>query len=299
MQIDLKEMLKAGVHFGHRTSRWCPKMRPFIWGARNHVHLIDVSKTAFLLERAGKVLKDLASQGGVFLLVGTKKPAQDIIKRMATELGMPYLINRWVGGTLTNFEQVKKAILRYLHLCDVIKRPTTHLKKKEVVTIQKEIDRLEKNIGGIVDLTFPPAALIVVDAQKEASAIKEATNIGIPIFALVDTNTNPEGINFVIPSNDDSPRAIRYIMDYLQVQIQEGKALAAENKVKRDTEAKNKKTGGEEEILHLLDETSDDEQDQVKRDAARKELQRPVRSPKQAPNNRSARPQQRRPNKDK
>jgi small subunit ribosomal protein S2 len=253
MQINLKDMLKAGIHFGHRTSRWCPKMRPFIWGSRNHVHLIDVSKTAFLLERAGKVLTELAGNGGSFLFVGTKKPAQNIIKKMAIDLKMPYLINRWIGGTLTNFDQVKKAIVRYLHLCDVVKRPTTHFKKKEIAMIQKEIGRLEKNIGGIVDLNYPPAAVIIVDANREASAVKEATNLGIPVFALVDTNTNPEGINFIIPSNDDSPRAISYIMEYLQASIQKGIELAAENKAKKEAEAKNKKSGGDTEAQKAVD----------------------------------------------
>lgn len=228
--IDIKEMLKAGVHFGHKTSRWHPKMRPFIWGSRNHVHLIDVSKTAFLLERAGKVLKELAENNGTFLFIGTKKPAQESIKRVATNLKQPYLVNRWIGGTLSNYDQVKKAIVRYLHLQDVIKKPTVHFKKKELSMVQKEIDRLDKNIGGIVDLTYPPAALIVVDAQRECSAVKEATSLGIPVVALVDTNTNPDDINFVIPSNDDSPRAINFVLSYLEAQIAEGLAIAQQRK---------------------------------------------------------------------
>ncbi len=244
MKIDFKDMLKAGIHFGHKTSRWHPKMRAFIWGSRNHVHLIDVSKTAFLLERAGKSLKELASNGGTFLFIGTKKPAQDIVKRVATNLKMPYFINRWIGGTLTNFEQVKKAILRYLHLQDVVKRPTTHFKKKEIAMIQKEIGRLEKNVGGIVDLSFPPAAIVVVDAQREQSAIKEALNLGIPVVAIVDTNTNPEGINFVIPSNDDSPRAIDYSLSYLESCIQEGIEVAAERKKADREKASASKDGG-------------------------------------------------------
>ena len=230
--IDLKEMLKAGVHFGHKTSRWSPKMRPYIWGAKNKVHLIDVSKTAFLLERSGTFLKDLASQGKSFLWVGTKRPAQECMQRVANSLGMPYVINRWVGGTLSNFEQVKKAITRLLYLREIVAKPTLHYKKKEIVMLNKEIERLEKNVGGIIDLSFPPAALIIVDAKKEHSAVKEATQLGIPILALVDTNTDPSGVNFVIPANDDAPKSINFIMDYLASCVKDGRKMYEENKAK-------------------------------------------------------------------
>lgn len=230
--IDLREMLKAGVHFGHKTSRWCPKMRPFIWGARNKVHLIDVSKTAILLEKAGKFIKEVAADGGTFLWIGTKKPAQGFIQDIATSLQMPFVINRWVGGTLSNYDQVKKAITRLLHLRDVVKKASTHYKKKEIVMINKEIARLEKNVGGIIDLEYPPAALIVVDAKKEQAAVKEAARLHIPIIALVDTNTDPEGISIIIPSNDDSPRAIGFILDYLAIQAKEGKKLFEDKKAK-------------------------------------------------------------------
>ena len=253
--LDLKEFLKAGVHFGHRSSRWSPKMRPFIWGSKNRVHLIDVAKTAFLLERAGKYLKDITSQGKSVLWVGTKTPAQATIKKIATSLKMPFVINRWIGGTLTNFNQVKKAITRYLYLQDIIKKPYTYYKKKEISMIQKEIMRLEKNIGGILDLEYPPGVIVLVDAKKEHSTIKEARNAGIPIIAMVDTNTDPTGINFIIPANDDSPRSIAFIMDYLNSCIQEGKKIYQEtrkeeirakeeakkeatNKIKKDVEKK-------------------------------------------------------------
>lgn len=230
MSLDLRQMLKAGVHFGHRTSRWSPKMRPFIWGARNKVHLFDVSKTAFLLERAGSFLKDLASNGKNFLWVGTKRAAQDTIKKAATDLNMQYCVHRWIGGTLSNYDEVKKAVRRYLHLKDVIKKPLIHYKKKELVALHKEIERLEKNIGGIVGLDFPPAAVILVDAKKEATAVKEAARLGIPVIALVDTNTDPEGISHIIPANDDSPRSIEFVVNYLVEQINEGKKHFEANK---------------------------------------------------------------------
>lgn len=239
MSLDMKDMLKAGVHFGHRTSRWSPKMRPFIWGARNKVHLFDVSKTAFLLERAGAFLKDLASNGKNFLWVGTKRAAQESVRKAATDLNMQYCVHRWIGGTLSNYDEVKKAIRRFLHLKDVVKKPLIHYKKKELVTLHKEIERLEKNIGGIVGLDFPPAAVILVDAKKEATAVKEAARLGLPVIALVDTNTDPEGITHIIPANDDSPRSIDFVINYLVGQITEGRKHYEANKeeIRRAQEA--------------------------------------------------------------
>lgn len=224
-KLDLKKMLDAGLHFGHRTSRWSPKMNPYIWGARNKVHLLDVSKTAFLLERAGNFLKDAAAQGRSVLFVGTKKPAQEITQRNASSIKMPYVIHRWVGGTLSNYDQVKKAITRLLHLKDVIAKPLVHYKKKEIGMLQKEVARLEKNVGGIIELDFPPAALIVVDAKKEATAVKEALRLRIPVVSIVDTNTDPEGISYLIPANDDSPRSIDFVISYLTAALAEGKAI--------------------------------------------------------------------------
>ncbi len=237
--IELKDLLKAGVHFGHKSSRWSPKMRPFIWGSKNKIHLINVAKTAFLMNRAGNYLKDLAANGKSVLWVGTKKAARPIVSDIATSLKMPFVINRWIGGTLTNFQQVKKAITRLLHLEDVLKKPSSLYKKKELSMIQKEIGRLEKNIGGIINLDFPPAAIIIVDAKKEHSTIKEAVVAGIPIIAMVDTNTDPEGINFVIPANDDSPRSIEFVTQYLATCLQDGKKVYEESK-KEDLELRKK-----------------------------------------------------------
>ncbi len=238
--IDLKQMLTAGVHFGHKTSRWSPKMRPYIWGSKNRVHLIDVSKTAILLERAGNFLKSVSSAGSKILFVGTKKPAQAIIQHAATTTRMPFVVHRWVGGTLSNYEQVRKAVTRLLHMRDVLEKSATHYKKKEISMIQKEIARLEKNVGGIVDFDYPPAALIVVDVKKEHSALKEAMRLGIPVVALVDTNSDPSGISYVIPSNDDSPKAISFVLNYLEGRILEGvkEFEAAQAKVRADQDAK-------------------------------------------------------------
>lgn len=233
--LDLREMLKAGIHFGHKTSRWFPKMRPYIWGSKNKIHLIDISNTAFLLEQAGKYVKQVTSQGKSVLWVGTKKPAQKGVKQTAESLKQPYVINRWIGGTLSNFDQVKKAITRLLHFKDVLEKPTINYTKKEVSVIQKEIERLEKNIGGIIDLEYPPAAVIVVDAKREQSAVKEASRLNIPVIAMVDTNTDPRGVSLVIPANDDSPKSINYVLGYLQKCVEQGQAEYAKNaKAKAD-----------------------------------------------------------------
>lgn len=228
--VDLKQLIDAGVHFGHKTSRWSPKMAGYIWGARNGVHLIDVSKTAFLLKRAGEVLCDLAKNGGQILLVGTKKSARESILKAGQTLNIPRVIDRWIGGTLTNNEQVRKAVTRLLHLRDVLGKGELHVGKKELSMLTKEISRLERNVGGIIDMHYPPAALVVVDAKKEYSAIREASYLGIPIIGLVDTNTDPEGITCVIPGNDDSPRAVACIINYLTEQIAKGQAEWEKNK---------------------------------------------------------------------
>jgi small subunit ribosomal protein S2 len=234
--IDLKKMIEAGVHYGHRTSRWSPKMKPFIWGAKNKVHLIDVSKTALLIERASKFLTEVTSNGGKVLFVGTKKAAQEIVHSAATNLSMPYIIHRWVGGTLSNYDQVKKAVTRLLHMRDVVQKGVGHYKKKEISVISKEIARLEKNVGGIVNFDYPPAALIVVDAKKEHSAITEASRLGIPVIALVDTNTDPEGVSYIIPTNDDSPKAIIFVMNLLEAAVKEGLTQLEANKAKARAE---------------------------------------------------------------
>jgi len=228
--VDLKQLIDAGVHFGHKTSRWSPKMAGYIWGARNGVHLIDVSKTAFLLQRAGETLFELAKNGGQIMLVGTKKSARDSVLKAGTTLNIPRVIDRWIGGTLTNNEQVRKAVTRLLHLRDVLGKGELHVGKKELSMLTKEVARLERNVGGIIDMAFPPAALVIVDAKREYSAIREASYLGIPIIGIVDTNTNPEGVTCVIPANDDSPRSVSFIIEYLASRIAAGQAEWEKNK---------------------------------------------------------------------
>lgn len=222
--IDLKSLVKAGVHFGHQSSRWCPRMAGYIWGQKNGVHLIDISKTAIQLERAAKFLENTIKEGKTVLWVGTKKPAQQSVREAAETSSMPYVTHRWIGGTLTNRSQVQKSVTKFLHLGDVLKKSDkVHYTKKELNSFSKRVDRLEKNIGGIVKMKWPVGALVVVDVKKEQSAVKEARSMNIPVVALVDTNSDPLGIDFTIPANDDAPRAIKILVDYLAQAALRGK----------------------------------------------------------------------------
>ena len=231
--IDLKSLIKAGVHFGHQSSRWCPRMAGYIWGQKNGVHLIDISKTAIQLERASKFLENTIKEGKTVLWIGTKKPAQQSVREAAEISTMPYVTHRWIGGTLTNRSQVQKSVTKFLHLCDVLKKTDrTHYTKKELNSFQKRVDRLEKNIGGIVKMKWPVGALVVVDVRKEQSAVKEARSMNIPVVALVDTNSDPLGIDYTIPANDDAPRSIKILVDYLAQAAQRGKA--AFDQIKKD-----------------------------------------------------------------
>jgi len=237
--IDFRDLVKAGVHFGHQKSRWSPKMAPYIWGFKNNIHLIDVSKTASQLEKASKFLGKLAEDGKSILWVGTKRSAQGIILDVATKLKMPYVNHRWIGGSLSNFPQVKKSITKLLHFEDIIARAKdySHYTKKELNTYQKVVDRLEKNVGGIRNLKMPIGAVVFVDVRKEQSAVKEAARMGIPVVALVDTNSDPSLVDYVIPANDDAPRSVSIIINYLSDAVAKGCEVAAK-KIKEAAAAK-------------------------------------------------------------
>ncbi len=242
--IDFRKLIEASVHFGHDTSRWCPKMQPYIWGQRNNVHLIDVSKTAHQLEKAAKFLEDMTIQGKSILFVGTKKAAQNIVKSLAISLECSYVAHRWIGGTLTNYSQVKKSITKLLHYEDVLsKADQSHYTKKELMQFQKMVNRLKENVGGIRDFIWPVGAIVIVDIRKEQAALKEAATMGIPVVAVVDTNCDPSLVNYVIPANDDAPRSIKIILEYLGLAIQEGKKKAVE---------KPKDVAATEEISELI-----------------------------------------------
>lgn len=233
MNDTLKLLIKSGVHFGHQTSRWNPKMAPYIWGAKNGIHLIDVSKTAHQLTEASKFLESIASQGKSILWVGTKKAAQEIVERIGKELNSPYVVHRWVGGSFSNYRQVRKSVQNLMHMEDIIAKAKSEesiYSKKELNTIQKRIDRLVKNVGGIRQLAWPVGAVVVVDVKKEHVCIKEALTTGIPIVALVDTNSDPSNIDYVIPANDDVPRSVAVLMNFLSEAVKRGQEVAAANK---------------------------------------------------------------------
>jgi len=226
--IDIRELVKRGVHFGHLTSRWDPNMKPYIYGAKNGIHLIDVSKTAQQLEKAALFLESVAAEGKPILWVGTKKSAYDVIARIGRELNVPHIIHRWVGGTFSNYRQVRKSVANLLHFEDILtKSEQFPYRKKELNTFQKRRDRLDKNVGGIRQLAWPVGAVVVVDVKKEHVCIKEAIAMGIPIVALVDTNCSPLGISYVIPANDDVPRSVEILLMYLADAVKRGLAQVA------------------------------------------------------------------------
>lgn len=227
--IDLRLLIKNGVHFGHQTSRWSPKMAPYIWGFKNGIHLIDVSKTATQLEKAAKFLEGIAGQGRTILFVGTKKAAQGSVRKVAEDLKLPYVAHRWVGGTFTNYRQVRKAIANMMDSEEILKKSDTlNYTKKELNLLKKRTGRLENIVGGIRQLSWPVGAVVVVDVKKENVVIKEARASGIPVVALVDTNCDPSFIDYVIPANDDAPRSIELLMNYLGEAVARGQKVAAE-----------------------------------------------------------------------
>ncbi len=223
--ITMKQLLEAGVHFGHQTRRWNPKMRPYIFGARNGIYIIDLQKTVRLFKKAYEFVVDCASQGGTVLFVGTKKQAQDSIVEEATRCGMPYVQHRWLGGMLTNFQTIKKSVEKLKKLEQMFEDGTIErFPKKEILKLDKMREKLERNLGGIKEMEDLPQAVYVVDAKQELIAVKEANKLGIPVVAIVDTNCDPDGIDYIIPGNDDAIRAIRLITSRIADAVLEGKA---------------------------------------------------------------------------
>jgi len=211
-EISMKLLLEAGVHFGHQTRKWNPKMKPYIFGARNGIYIIDLQNTAKLVKEAYNFVVRTVSEGGTVLFVGTKKQAQDSIVEEAERCGMYFVNNRWLGGTLTNFQTIKKRINRLKEL-EEMKRDGSFSRytKKETMRMEKELAKLETNLGGIKDMDETPSALFVVDTKKEAIALNEGKKLRIPIIAIVDTNGDPEDIDYLIPGNDDAIRSIRLL----------------------------------------------------------------------------------------
>ena len=222
--VSMKQLLEAGVHFGHQTRRWNPKMAPYIYTERNGIYIIDLQKTVKKLEEAYSFVRDLSANGGNVLFVGTKKQAQDAIKEEATRCGGYYVNARWLGGMLTNFRTMRTRIDRLAQLRKMEEDGTfAMLPKKEVIKHQAEIEKLEKYLGGVKEMKKLPAALFIVDPRKERNAIAEARKLNIPIVAIVDTNCDPDEIDYVIPGNDDAIRAIRLIAAAMANAVIEGR----------------------------------------------------------------------------
>ncbi|MBT2755987.1 30S ribosomal protein S2 [Mesobacillus foraminis] len=222
--ISMKQLLEAGVHFGHQTRRWNPKMKKYIFTERNGIYIIDLQKTVKKVEEAYNWVKELAGEGGTVLFVGTKKQAQDSVKEEAQRSGMYYVNQRWLGGTLTNFETIQKRIARLKDIERMAEDGTFEvLPKKEVVQLRKEQDRLEKFLGGIKDMKGLPDALFIIDPRKERIAVAEARKLNIPIVGIVDTNCDPDEIDVVIPANDDAIRAVKLLTGKMADAILEAK----------------------------------------------------------------------------
>ena len=257
--ISMKQLLEAGVHFGHQTRRWNPKMAEYIFTQRNGIHIVDLQKTVKKIEEAYAFVRDLSSEGGTVLFVGTKKQAQDAIKEEAQRCGMYYVNVRWPGGMLTNYKTIKKSIARLNKLKKFEEDGTFDLlPKKEVLEHKKDIADLEKNYGGIKDMERLPSAIFVVDPKKERNAVLEAKKLGIPMIAIVDTNCDPEEADYVIPGNDDAIRAIRLISSVIANAVIEGHqgtdAFAAEEKAE-ETEEEAKEAASEEEAAPAEEKT--------------------------------------------
>ena len=236
--IDIQQLLDAGVHFGHLTRKWHPKMAPYIFMERNGIHIIDLHKTAAKMEEAGEALKKIAASGRKIMFVATKKQAKDIVAELSGKMGMPYITERWPGGMLTNFVTIRKAVKKMSSI-DRMKTDGTFdtLSKREKLQIERTRENLEKNLGSIADMTRLPGALFVVDAMHDHIAVSDAHNLGIPVFAMVDTNTDPSSVDFAIPANDDAGKSIQKIVSYLYECIVEG---LAERKTQKEEAAEAK-----------------------------------------------------------
>ncbi len=224
--ITMKQLLEAGVHFGHQTRRWNPKMKPYIFGARNGIYIIDLQKTVRLFKKAYTFVQDTCASGQSVLFVGTKKKAQDAIYEEASRAGQFYVNQRWLGGMLTNFSTIKQSIERMNHIGAVLEKPEeTNYTKKELVNLQRQYEKLSKNLAGIRDMKRLPGAVFIVDPKKENIAVKEARKLRVPIVAIVDSNCDPDEVDYVIPGNDDAIRAIRLFAAKMADACTEGRAM--------------------------------------------------------------------------
>jgi small subunit ribosomal protein S2 len=226
MSVSMREMLEAGVHFGHQTRFWNPKMAPYIYGHRNKIHIINLEKTQPLFEEAMKFIRQLAARRGTILMIGTKRQARDVIAAEAQRCGMPYVDQRWLGGMMTNFKTVKGSLKKLKEMQATKDGGTEQMIKKEALLFERDLVKLEKDIGGIQDMSALPDAMFVIDVGYHKIAVSEAKKLGIPVIGIVDTNHSPQGIDYVIPGNDDSAKAVALYARAVADAVLEGKANA-------------------------------------------------------------------------
>ena len=258
--VAMKQLLEAGVHFGHQTRRWDPRMAEYIFQARNGIHIIDLQKTSKKLDEAYSFVKEQAEEGKTILFVGTKKQAQECVKEAAERCGMYYVDQRWLGGMLTNFDTIQKRIQRLKELERMQEDGTFDvLPKKEVILLKKEMEKLEKNLGGIKDMEQLPGVMFIVDPKKERIGILEAKKLGIPVIGLIDTNCNPEDVDYAIPGNDDAIRAVSLIVDCMANAVIEGRQGES---MEMETEEEMTETSEDqsmEEVVAESEETTTEE----------------------------------------
>lgn len=236
MSVSMREMLEAGVHFGHQTRFWNPRMAPYIYGHRNKIHIINLEKTQPLFEEAMKFVRQLASRRGTILMIGTKRQAREVISMEAQRCGMPFVDQRWLGGMMTNFKTVKGSLKKLKDMQATKEAGIESMIKKEALMFDRDLAKLEKDIGGIQDMTALPDAMFVIDVGYHKIAVAEAQKLGIPIIGVVDTNHSPQGIDYVIPGNDDSAKAVALYARAVADAVLEGKANATNEIVNAGTE---------------------------------------------------------------
>jgi small subunit ribosomal protein S2 len=269
-EIGIRELLEAGVHFGHQTRRWNPKMRRFIFGERGGIHIIDLQKTERLLKQAQDFAADLTGRGGTILFVGTKKQARDSIKEAAQSSGMPYIDQRWLGGLLTNFQTISKRIRRLHDLREWTESGTMDLLPvRERIAAMAERDKLETNLGGVADMQRPPDAVFVVDLKTEAIGVREANRLRIPIIGLVDTNCDPDPIDYVIPGNDDAIRSCKLITDAIAdvVTARAARFRAEEEAARREREEQERREAEERAIREAEEQERREAEERARREA--------------------------------
>lgn len=261
-RTNFQELLDAGVHFGHLKRKWNPNMAPYIFMEKNGIHIIDLQKTVVKVDEAAAAIKQIAKSGRKILFVATKKQAKELVAEAVGNVNMPYVVERWPGGMLTNFPTIRKAVKKMISIDKMMKDNSwDNLSKREKLQITRQRAKLDKVLGSIADLTRLPAALFVVDVLKEKIAVREAQKLGIPVFAMVDTNSDPEGIDFVIPANDDASQSIRLVTRIMCEAIAEGLNERKVEREKEDDEAPKKAKASKKEAAKAV--VSDDDEDEV------------------------------------